>query len=379
MKKILLIGATGSIGTQTLDVINRHKDKFILAGLSAHVNESGLLRATITACASDYPVPLCLSGAVPGDDRIKYSGHDGLNRMIRETEADIVVNAAAGAAGLEPSIAALESGKDLALANKESIVMAGRIVLELAKNEGRRVIPVDSEHAAIFSMVERFGTRNIKEVLLTASGGAFRDLPIERLQDVTLTDALAHPTWSMGAKITVDSASMANKGLEVIEAARLFGLKSREIKVVIHPESRVHSFIRTRDGSLYAQLSKPDMRLPILNALAWPEMLDEDVGDLDPAISPMSFRPVDFGRYPLLALAYGALESGEGATVAYNAANEIAVEAFMDSHLRFIDLERVLDSTLQMKWPVLLEGLSEVYQVDTEARVTATRIIQEIQ
>ena len=342
MKKIILVGATGSIGTQTLAILERHQDSFMLVGMSAHANESQLLKTTSNAANPRYPISLCLSGALPRDDRIQYSGTDGLNRMIRETDADIVVNAAAGAAGLEPSIAALESGKDLALANKESIVMAGRIVLALAEHAGRRVIPVDSEHAAIFSMVERFGKQNIKDVLLTASGGAFRDLPVEDLSRVTLAETLAHPTWSMGAKITVDSASMANKGLEVIEAARLFGLKSAQIKVVIHPESRVHSFIRTKDGSLYAQLSKPDMRLPILNALTWPEMLDEDIADLDPASSPMSFRPVDYGRYPLLALAYRALDAGEGATVAYNAANEVAVAAFMNGRIRFIDFERVV-------------------------------------
>jgi 1-deoxy-D-xylulose-5-phosphate reductoisomerase len=378
MKRIIVIGATGSIGKQALDVLNRHKDQFILAGMSAHADETSLLQGALTTTESGNPIPLCLSGAVPSDGRIQYSGNDGLDRLIRDTEADIVVNAVAGAAGLEPSIAALESGKDLALANKETIVMAGRIVLDLAKNKGRRVLPVDSEHAAIFSMVERFGKKNIKEILLTASGGAFRDLPIESLSEVSLADALSHPTWSMGAKITIDSASMANKGLEVIEAARLFGLASREIKVVIHPESRVHSFIRTRDGSLYAQLSKPDMRLPILNALAWPEMLDEDIADLDPAFFPMSFRPVNYRRYPLLALAYDALDSGEGATVAYNAANEVAVEAFMNGYLGFVDLEHILVSTLEKSWPVVLDDLNEVLEVDKTARVVATRKVQEI-
>ena len=247
MKRILLIGATGSIGTQSLEIISRHKDKFVLAGLSAHVNEVGLLNSLAGIAISSQPLPLCLSGTTPHDHRIKYSGQDGLTRMIHETQADIVINAAAGSAGLITSISTLESGKDLALANKETIVMAGRLVLELAKNKGHSVIPVDSEHAAIFNMVERFGRKNVREVLLTASGGAFRDVPLENLREVTLTDALAHPTWSMGAKITVDSASMANKGLEVIEAARLFGLSFEQIKVVIHPESRVHSFIRTKD------------------------------------------------------------------------------------------------------------------------------------
>jgi 1-deoxy-D-xylulose-5-phosphate reductoisomerase len=379
MKRILLVGATGSIGTQTLDVIARHRDEFMVAGLSAHVNEARLLAIAAAANNGDTPFPLCLSGQAPQDASIQYSGSDGLVRMIQETDADIVMNAAAGASGLESSIASLESGKDLALANKESIVMAGRIVLDLAKTTCRRVIPVDSEHAAVFNMVQRFGRENIREVVLTASGGAFRDFPIERLAQVSLSDALAHPTWSMGAKITVDSASMANKGLEVIEAARLFNLGFHEIKVVIHPESRVHSFIRTRDGSLYAQVSRPDMRLPIINALYWPEMPEETIADLDPAYSPLSFRPVDLNRYPLLALAYRALVSGEGATIAYNAANEIAVEAFMVGQLRFIDLERIVDPTIGMVWPELIGDLAEVYEVDKEARAVASRIIQELQ
>lgn len=379
MKRILLIGATGSIGVQSLDVITRHKDEFVLAGLSAHVNETGLLAAAASAYGLIGTLPLCLSGNSPQDQRIKYCGPDGLVRMIQDTKADIVINAATGAAGLAPSIATLESGKDLALANKESIVMAGRFVLDLAKKHGQRIIPVDSEHAALFSMIERFGRKDIREVVLTASGGAFRDLPLEKLAQVTLSDALAHPTWAMGAKITVDSASMANKGLEVIEAARLFNLQAPEIKVVIHPESRVHSFIRTRDGSLYAQVSKPDMRLPIMNALYWPEMPNEHFADLDPAFYPMSFRPVDFGRYPLLSLAYKALESGEGATIAYNAANEVAVGAFMEGRLCFMELERVLVRTFDTPWPALLGNLAEVYAIDEKARSVASRIIQELQ
>jgi 1-deoxy-D-xylulose-5-phosphate reductoisomerase len=379
MKRILLIGATGSIGSQTLDVIARHKAEFVLAGMSAHSNEAGLLAAANPERGIAASMPLCLSGKIPKDRRIQFSGTKGLVQMIQETQADIVVNAAAGAAGLEPSIAALESGKDLALANKESIVMAGRFILDLASKQGQRVIPVDSEHAAIFSMVERFGRKNIREVVLTASGGAFRDFPLERLAQVTAIDALAHPTWSMGTKITVDSASMANKGLEVIEAARLFNLSPQEIKVVIHPESRVHSFIRTRDGVLYAQLSKPDMRLPILSALFWPEMPDETIADMDPGVSPVSFRVVDASRYPLLALAYRALECGEGATIAYNAANEIAVAAFMEGSIRFTELECVVDRTLDLTWPPIIGNLTEVYEVDTESRGIASRIIQEMQ
>jgi len=297
--------------------------------------------------------------------------------MIERTEADIVVNAAAGAAGLLPSLYALGSGKHLALANKETIVMAGRLVLEAASKAGKNILPVDSEHSAIFNMVERFGRRSVRGVIITASGGAFRDLPVERLQHVSPRDALAHPTWNMGAKITVDSASMANKGLEVIEAARLFSFSSTEIQVVIHPESRVHSFIRTLDGSLYAQMSRPDMRIPILNALSWPEVVEESVADMDPSDIQLHFSKPSPERYPLLVLAYQALDSGEGATAAYNAANEVAVQAFMDGYLRFTDIPAVVEKTLEPGYPSRLENLEAVAAADHLARVEAECILKE--
>ncbi len=373
-KRIILIGSTGSIGRQTLDVVARHPDRFTIVGLSAHRDEDGLCRAAMA-----YPAAtLCLSGAVPRADGISYHGADGLVRLIAETGADIVVNAAAGADGLEPSFAALRSGKDLALANKETIVMAGRLVLAEAALHDRRILPVDSEHAAIFNMIERFGAGSVRGVILTASGGAFRQTPLERLPFVKPGDALAHPTWNMGAKITIDSASMANKGLEVIEAARLFGLSPASINVAIHPESRVHSFIRTTDGSLYAQISKPDMRLPIINALSWPEMIDEHIADLDPTESPMTFWKPEPARYPLLGLAYEALAAGEGNTVAYNAANEVAVAAFMNGSIRFTDLYRVVAATLDHEHPQVVDSLEAVRDADRRAREQAALALKEI-
>jgi 1-deoxy-D-xylulose-5-phosphate reductoisomerase len=341
--------------------------------MSAHRDEAGLL-----AAAALHPhALLCLSGAPPVSGSVLYSGSDGLRDLIEKTEADIVVNAAAGAAGLIPSFCAIGSGKDLALANKETIVMAGRLILEAASKAGKNILPVDSEHSAIFNMVERFGRPSVRGVIITASGGAFRDLPAERLQHVTPRDALAHPTWNMGAKITVDSASMANKGLEVIEAARLFSFSSAEIQVVIHPESRVHSFIRTQDGSLYAQMSRPDMRIPILNALSWPEVMTESVADMDPSDIQLHFSKPDPQRYPLLGLAYQALEAGEGATTAYNAANEVAVQAFMDGQVRFTDIPRVVALTLASGFPARMENLAAVASVDSLAREAAERIIKE--
>jgi 1-deoxy-D-xylulose-5-phosphate reductoisomerase len=378
MKQVLVVGATGSIGRQTLDIAARHADDYRIVALSAHHDQTGLLSCIDNPVVSSN-CKLCLSGRQPSDARIGYTGADGLRRMIIDSTADIVVNAAAGADGLASSIAALESGKDLALANKETIVMAGRLIIDLARKASRRILPVDSEHAAIFSMIERLGRHTIKSVILTASGGAFRDTALQELASMTAVAALAHPTWSMGTKITIDSASMANKGLEVIEAARLFDMPADNISVVIHPESRVHSFVRARDGSLYAQISRPDMRLPILAALAWPQVPDDNIADLDPAMAAMTFRPVDLARYPLLGLAYDALRAGEGATIAYNAANELAVEAFMDGLIGFMDLGSVVKSTLECGWPTLATDFDMVQAIDRHVRDTAVMIIKELQ
>ncbi|TFG82219.1 MAG: 1-deoxy-D-xylulose-5-phosphate reductoisomerase, partial [Spirochaetales bacterium] len=255
--------------------------------------------------------------------------------------------------------------------------MAGRLVLAEAKAGGVRILPVDSEHSALFNMIERFGRETVRGVIITASGGAFRDLPLDALATVSLEDALAHPTWNMGGKITVDSATMANKGLEVIEAARLFDLDHGDISVVMHPESRVHSFIRTRDGSLYAQLSRPDMRIPILNALSWPDMVDEHVADLDPVLHGLTFRAIEPQRYPLLGLAYHALRSGEGFADAYNAANEVAVAAFMAGTLPFNAIARVVTATLDSPWPTRLDDIESVLDTDARARQQARRAVME--
>jgi 1-deoxy-D-xylulose-5-phosphate reductoisomerase len=321
---------------------------------------------------------LCLSGAVPNSNKILFNSASGLRTLIETTEADILVNAASGSDGLPVSLQALECGLDLALANKESIVMAGRLVLETAARLNKLVLPVDSEHSAIWKLIHGIGRENVKNVIITASGGAFRNLPVEKLPFVTPADALAHPTWSMGAKITVDSASMANKGLEVIEATRLFGLQPSDIEVVIHPESRVHSFVRSKDGSLYAQISKPDMRIPILGALAWPQIVEENCADMDPALDGMTFYKPDMDRYPLLGIAYEALGLGEGATDAYNAANEIAVEAFLTNQIRFIDIPVVVSQTLQHEFPVILPDFESIMRVDQSARTIAKKIVEDI-
>ncbi len=372
MKRVLLLGATGSIGRQALDIVARHRDRFSIAGLHSHTDASGLALAATT-----HPGAVaCLGGRV--DATFAYSGPGSLRRLIEETEADMVVNAVAGSAGLMPSLWALRSGKDLALANKETVVMAGRLVLEEAARLGRAVLPVDSEHSAIFNLVERIGRDRVREIVITASGGAFRDEPLESLERKTPADALAHPTWSMGAKITIDSATMANKGLEVIEAARLFRARPEDIKVVIHPESRVHSLVRTLEGSLYAQLSRPDMRLPILNALSWPELVPEDVADLDLCGSSLRFYAPDPARYPLLGLAYEALKAGEGATCAYNAANEVAVEAFSGGRLGFTRIAEVTRRALSDDYPAAVSSVEAALDVDASARRHALRALKEL-
>ncbi|GHU04580.1 1-deoxy-D-xylulose 5-phosphate reductoisomerase [Spirochaetia bacterium] len=329
MKKAAVLGATGSIGKSALDVLRRSKDDFDVVLLTAHRSGDELREL-----AKDFPhARLALSGEVL--------------QAIAEAGADITVNGIAGAAGLEPSLAVLRSGSDLALANKETIVMAGPLVLTEARKAGRRIIPVDSEHQAIWSLLAAHGRTNLKEILLTASGGPFRTYTKEQLAQVKKEDALAHPTWNMGPKITVDSASMANKGLEVIEAVRLFDVPPEKIKVVVHPQSIVHSMLRLTNGAVYAQLSRPDMRLPIMNALysalpaGFPSIEELSFDDLT-----LSFAKPDTGKFPLLPLAYEAARRGGLYPAVYNAANEKAVEAFLEGKIAFLDIPSIVEYAL---------------------------------
>lgn len=372
MKRVIILGATGSIGKQAIDIINQHKDRFVIVGMSAHSRSESLMEM---ASFLKNKAWLCMSSPhAVKTDGVDYYGPQGLKTMIYETEAEIVINAIAGSAGLASSIDILESGKDLALANKETVVMASSIVFPLASKMNKRIIPVDSEHSAVFNMVERFGSENIKEVILTASGGAFRDIPEDELPFQTVESALKHPTWDMGVKITIDSASMANKGLEVIEAARLFNLESKRIKVLIHTESMVHSFIRTIDGSLYAQVSKPDMRLPILNALSWPAMIEDHNAGIDLEDFSLNFRQPSMQRYPLLELARQALESGEGFCCAYNAANEVAVDKFIQGRIGFTDIPKIVSAVLSKSWPGKPATLDDVFAIDSQARIIAMEV-----
>lgn len=358
-----------------MDVVAAHPDEFEISAMSSHTDEDGL----VDLARGHDNARLCLSGRRSTSSRVAFSGREELLFMIATTTADIVVNGIAGSAGLEPSLTALSSGKNLALANKESIVMAGRLVLATAMSNGTCVLPLDSEHAAVSRLLERMDPGDVEEIILTASGGGLRNRPVGELDRVKLEDAVAHPTWNMGRKISVDSSTMANKGLEVIEAVRLFGVPAERVHVVIHPQSIVHSLVRTKDGALYAQLSAPDMRAPIFNALAWPERRTCPYGILDLAGISLDFERPDPVRFPLLDAAYGALRAGEGACIAYNASNEIAVEAFMTGILGYTGIYRVVAGTLESSWPMLVDGLDDIIEIDRAARGAAVTTMEGIQ
>lgn len=363
-KRLALLGATGSIGKQTIDVIRSLPDRYKIVALTAHKDTEGL-----SQLAREFPDAECL---------LSCNNQEGVAQLVRTCDAQLVVNGISGAAGLGPSIAALECGSDLALANKESIVMGFGLLSRTAQKNGTRIIPIDSEHAALFQLINRLGSGCIQEIIITASGGALRDRPIAELADVTPDEASRHPNWSMGRKITIDSASMANKGLEVIEAVRLFGFSPEKVKVLVHPQSYVHALVRTTDGSLYAQISAPDMRVPIQNALLWPEELPCTWGNLDLAGKKLEFMNPDPARYPVLPLAYKAANLGEGATIAYNAADEIAVAAFENLQIRFTQIASVIATTIDRPWPTRLETEGDIFDIDRQARSAATRAAMEL-
>ncbi|MDR1617593.1 MAG: 1-deoxy-D-xylulose-5-phosphate reductoisomerase [Treponema sp.] len=341
-RRIALLGATGSIGKSVLQVIRAANaaagdDAFEVILLSAHTG-----REALAPLGDEFPgARLVLSGA---------EGPAALTDAIGELRPDITVNGIAGAAGLLPSVAAIRAGSDLALANKETVVMAGDIILPLAAEKKVRVLPVDSEHSAIFNLLNAHGREGVEELILTASGGPFRKLGRGEMERVRPADALAHPTWKMGPKITIDSASMANKGLEVIEAVRLFGFPPEKVKVLIHPQSVVHSMIRMKDGAVYAQLSGPDMRLPIHEALCHPAVKGSSFGTLDFDALTLEFEKPDFERFPMLPLAWGAIRRGGLYPCVYNAANEAAAAAFLSGKAGFLDIPVIVGYVLNMKW-----------------------------
>lgn len=383
-KRIAVLGATGSIGKSTIDVLREGREYFEAVLLSSHRDVSGLL-----ALSREFPgAALALTGleSAPGVSALPkgvYRGKAGLLRAIAGTAPDLTVNGIAGAAGLEPSLAALEAGADLALANKETVVMAAPLVFALAKKKGRRILPVDSEHHAVSSLLEARRRENVEEIILTASGGPFRKRKREDFAQITVEEALAHPTWNMGPKITIDSASLANKGLEVIEAAGLFNMPPDRITVVIHPQSIVHSMVRLKDGAVYAQLSRPDMRLPIHNALYYPECTPCSLGRLDfTGGLTLEFEAPDFEAFPMLPLAYEAVKQGGLYPAAYNAANEEAAAAFLTKKAGFLDIPRIVEYVLDRDWHTTgnlesPEALRVILEADGMARKIAHAYISE--
>jgi 1-deoxy-D-xylulose-5-phosphate reductoisomerase len=375
-KRIAVLGATGSIGKSALDVIARGKDHFKMVLLSAHTDSKGLAEA-----GRLWPgAATVLSGGENAPS--KEGGQKSLLAAIANSGADMCLNGISGAAGLEPSMAAIEAGSDLALANKETLVMAGPLVLRQAEKKKVKIVPVDSEHSAVFHLLEAHGADALDEIILTASGGPFRGWTIKEMEKVSPQDALAHPTWNMGAKITIDSASMANKGLEVIEAVRLFHFPPEKIKVVIHPQSIVHSMIRMKDGEVYAQLSRPDMRLPIQKALYWPETVPSKEGDttgfgrldFNPSVT-LEFFPPDIEKFPLLGLAYDAARMGGLYPCAYNGANEAAVAAFLSGRIGFLDIGRITRYVLDRDWSEEPDDFASVMEADRQARMMAEKEI----
>ncbi len=380
-KTIAILGSTGSIGTQTLDVIAHNPDKFEVKMLTAGGNVELLIEQARknlpdVAVIRDKKLFQRLKEGLAGTGIKTFAGQEDISALTGAMEVDLVVGAIVGYAGLKPVISALETGKDVALANKETLVVAGSLIKNIVAKKGSKIIPVDSEHSAIFQCLVGEERESIEKITLTASGGPFRDLTLEQLKKVTPKDALNHPNWEMGTKVTVDSASLMNKGLEVIEAKWLFGLEPEQIDVVIHPQSVIHSFVHFRDGSVKAQLGLPDMRTPILYALGYPKRLDSDLERIDFAeIGEFTFAKPDHTRFRNLSLAYSALREGGNKPCVLNAANEVAVNAFCDGKIGFLEMTDVVEQALGNIPYIAHPNLEALENSDKETRERAlTRV-----
>jgi 1-deoxy-D-xylulose-5-phosphate reductoisomerase len=372
VRRIVIVGSTGSIGTQALDVVSR-SDDFEVVGLAAGSNDALLVEqaqqfgVARIGLADDRAAARASERWTAGE---VLGGPDGLVRLITDSGANLVLNALVGSAGLGPTVAALGEGIDLALANKESLVVGGELVMALAEATGAAIIPVDSEHSALFQLIRserRPGT--IDRLVLTASGGPFRGRTRDELANVTIEQALAHPTWAMGGKITIDSATLMNKGLELIEAHHLFGVPYEQIDVVVHPQSIVHALINLNDGSALAHLGYPDMRVPISYALHFPDRADVPVQPLDlPALSQLTFEAPDEQAFPCLRLARQAAAEGGTAPCVMNAANEVAVQAFLDGHLPFTGIPEMIERALETVDRQPLTSFDDLYLADAQSR-----------
>ncbi|MCL1972622.1 MAG: 1-deoxy-D-xylulose-5-phosphate reductoisomerase [Endomicrobia bacterium] len=383
MKKIVILGSSGSIGTQTLDLVSKMKNTISVEGLSVY-NNLEILKKQIKRFN-----PKAVSVQDPSDaetlkkwcklNNIKtevYSGHSGLKRLVEMPQADMVISAVVGAAGLKPVIKAIECGKDIAIANKEALVMAGREIMRLAAKKKVVVLPVDSEHSAIFQCCAGEKKSQIKKIILTASGGPFYKYD-KNFADITVEQALDHPTWKMGKKITIDSATLMNKGLEAIEASVLFDMPIDKIEIVIHPQSIVHSMVEYVDGSVIAQLSNPDMKLPIQYALTYPERTKGNIKPLNLAkAGKLEFYEPDFKRFPCLSLAYGAAKKGGTFPAVMSAANEAAVAAFLNKDIKFTDIAAIVEKTMKAHKVKKTQKIDDYVEADAWARIYAKSLIK---
>jgi len=388
-KRITVLGSTGSVGCSTLDLVARTRategeDVFPIEALTAHSNVGALIKQARTFRPA---LAVIVDEALLGDLRAGLEGTGveaaaGADALVEAAQrpADWVMGAIVGAAGLAPTYAAIERGVEVALANKECLVCAGELVLAAAQRSGATLLPVDSEHNAIFQVLEQDNRQSVEKIVLTASGGPFRTLALEEMAHVTPTQAVAHPNWTMGKKISVDSATMMNKGLEVIEAHYLFGFSADEIEVLIHPQSVIHSMVAYRDGSVLAQLGSPDMRTPIAHTLAWPRRMAAPSERLDLAkLGELTFEAPDEARFPALRLARNSLQIGGGAPTILNAANEAAVTAFLGGQIGFLDIPRVVEGALDRmnngRGVACLTALEDVFALDSQAREQAKQLM----
>lgn len=376
MKKIAVLGSTGSIGKNTLAVVNAHSDRFQIVALAAGSNVEEMVRQAEAVrpqiiSMAEREAAEKVRERIGDGIRVVY-GEEGLLEVATVAEADIVVSAIVGSRGLKPTLAAIRAGKTVGLANKETLVTAGHLVTRAAMEAGVSIIPIDSEHSAIFQCLNGERTSDVRRIILTASGGALRDWPRERMATATREQVLAHPNWSMGAKVTVDSATMMNKGLEVIEAHWLFAFPYEQVEVLIHSESIVHSMVEFQDGAVMAQLGMPDMKVPIQYALTYPERLPLSSKPLDlAAIGTLHFRPPDWERFPCLQLAYEAGRSGGTMPTVLNAANEIAVERFLAGEIPFTAIHSVIETVLEQHQSLADPELEVIEEVDRWARDVA--------
>ncbi|MGJ3251534.1 MAG: 1-deoxy-D-xylulose-5-phosphate reductoisomerase [Elainellaceae cyanobacterium] len=388
VKAITILGSTGSIGTQTLDIVTQYPEQFRIVGLATRRNASLLAQQIcqfnpeIAAICDETQLPTLKEAIAHLDPQpILLAGEAGVTEVARYGNAEAVVTGIVGCAGLLPTIAAIEAGKDIALANKETLIAGAPVVLPLVEQHNVKLLPADSEHSAIFQCLQGVPEGGVRRIILTASGGAFRDWPVEKLAEVSVADALKHPNWSMGQKITIDSATLMNKGLEVIEAHFLFRTEYDQIDIVIHPQSIIHSLIELQDTSVLAQLGWPDMRLPLLYALSYPERVSTDWEPLNLVkAGDLTFREPDHKKYPCMQLAYAAGRAGGSMPAVLNAANEQAVQLFLDEKIQFLDIPKIIEAVCDRHRDSnqAQPTLDEILQADRWARQYVLRSAQTV-